>query len=457
MNDQDRMGLLDYPPLVTDLQSWTGAGQIRWREREWECQFALSRLLNGRLRVIVEPEYRFTAFLQTGHFSFELDGIADNGARVTLGDIHITRQIGPLGRDILLGFARKATLRLAKELKRNAVFCELSNYSLHQRRGPVELSIKGFDITIEQHRRALDQTVAMEEHASAYQHAAIRTYLGIKEISRDNFQDAISCLHDIVDLQSIAFRGYVFVVGEYVEDFEAGEVTINFQEAPFSSRAWGRPLVPSQSIEEFLVAAHPQCNGRIEKLELSHIVDHYLQALTLRSIWPRSVGIFTAMETLKSAYFRRNDTEEASKVRYWVPPFETFRNNRKLLSEVVDVLAIHDDKFMGLTQSERDSLRAQIYGLNRRSYITQLRWLLSQLAVEYENTELRLFIDTRNDLIHRGTPVPVDTPLEEFEDKNTAAWEQVRETISLFERTLLAFLNYSGPRELYRESVRSVN
>lgn len=452
MSDEEtpKENLADYPQTVRYLEKWTGTGHLRWRHETWQGPFALLQLLNGRLRVVVEADHSFIPYYQRGISSLALVGETDKGTQISAEGIHFNRLTGPPERDIYVGYARNATLRFTKTIKRNMVFCGLSNYSLHQRRSPVTVSLADFDLNIESRSRN-SSSGGIEEHSIAYRHAGVSTYLAIRGISRDRVSDALNCLRDVANLLSIAFRGFVFVVAEETHDFHSGEVTIKLQEPPFSARGWGRPLVPSESIDEFLVQTYPGYSAREERLELSHIVDHYLQALTLRSIWPQSVGIFTAMETLKAAFFRRFSDEANEQYQYWIVPKEDFSNNRAMIKEVIAVLASHFERFANMDKEEKSDLWGQIMGLHRRPYRTQLTRMLDELGVDYDEAELTPFIRTRNKLIHEGTPVPVDTPLDEYEQKSTEAWKKVRDGISLFERALLASLNYSGPCELYKD------
>jgi hypothetical protein len=92
--------------------------------------------------------------------------------------------------------------------------------------------------------------------------------------------------------------------------------------------------------------------------------------------------------------------------------------------------------------------------VKRRSYRTQLKRMLDLLNVEYESSELQVFITTRNRLIHEGTPVSANTPLSEYDDKSAAAWENVKKATGLFERALLSFLNYEGQCTLFDEGFK---
>jgi hypothetical protein len=161
------------------------------------------------------------------------------------------------------------------------------------------------------------------------------------------------------------------------------------------------------------------------------------------------------MESLKTAFFSQNMTDENESYKYWVVPPRDFETNQEVVQEVIEVLNKHFPRFGKLTQNEKKSLDAQIRnGLNRRSYKTQLKRMLELLGVEYESSELQFFVDTRNRLIHEGAPVPASTPLNEYDQRITAAWQHVINAVSLFERALLAFLNYGGPCELFNSGFR---
>jgi hypothetical protein len=454
--NESTKNLLNYPSIVNELQSWKGSGQLRWRNNSWDGDFVLVRLLNGRLRFVFKLQDGCDSDQFGKLHNLEFSGVGEDESEILVKGIHFIRGFTDhFSYDINVGYAYSATRHIKKDTDTGTISirCDLTNYSLNQRIGDVQFKLGGFDI----HVKRLDwgkKSSGIQEHASAYQHASLSTCLEIKNIPLSEAEEAIDCLQDISALFSIACRGHVFIAARHIWNQETGKLDSFFEEPPFSDRMWGRPLIPSSAIEDFILAAYPTDKDRVRKLELAYATDHYLQALTLRSIWPQSVGIFTAMESLKVAFFNQNRNEENASYNYWVVPPEEFEANKDMIKELVDILAKDFPRFATLTQSERQSLESQIVGLNKRSYKTQLKRMLTLLRVKYEPSELQFFVNTRNRLIHEGTSVAASTPLNEYDEKMEAAWQHIENAVSLFERALLAFLNYSGPRELFNEGLR---
>jgi hypothetical protein len=452
--NESTINLLNYPSIVNELQSWKGSGQLLWRTNSWDGDFVLIRLLNGRLRFVFNPQDERDSDRFSKLHDLEFSGVAEDESEILVKGIHFTRSFANFSYHINVGYASSATRHIKKGTDTDTISirCDLTNYSLNQRIEDVQFKLGGFDINIERLNWG-EKSSGIQEHASAYQHATLSTCLEIKDIPLSKAEVAIDCLEEISELLSIACRGHVFIVARHIWNQGTGKLDSYFKEPPFSDRMWGRPLIPSSAIEDFIMAAYLADKDRVRKLELVYATDHYLQALTLRSLWPQSVGIFTAMESLKVAFFNQNRNEENTAYSYWVVP-EDFEANKDIIKVLVNVLAKEFPRFATLTQNERQSLESQIVGLNRRSYKTQLKRMLALLGVEYEPSELQFFVNTRNRLIHEGASVAASTPLNEYDEKMEAALQHIENAVSLFERALLAFLNYSGPHELFNEGLK---
>jgi len=448
--------LQNYPPIKNVLQSWEGKGDLSWRDNAIAGDFMLSRLLNGRLRFVFRPHdwQKSNAFIEL--HDLEFNGIANDESSISVTGIHFTRRyLDEMPWEICVGFARKASRILGAETDTVSVRCDLTNYSLNQRIGDVEFALDGFSIRISPLWWGKHSS-GVEEHAIAYQHAYLPTCLMIENISLSEAPKAINCLQEITKFLSIACRGNTSIAAQHIFNQEEGRFHSLFEEPPFPIRKWGRPLIKSDVIEEYLVKVCSVNRSREQNLALAFVTDHYLQSLTLRSAWPQSVGIFTAMESLKTAFFNQNSSEENESYNFWVVPPEDFESNKIMIKEIISVLAKHFPRFSELSQDEKQSLEAQIkHGLKRRSYKTHLKRMLDLLDVQYLSRELQFFVNTRNRLIHEGTPVSADTPLSEYDEKSATAWQHVMQAVGLFERALLSFLNYDGPRELFNEGFTS--
>lgn len=425
------------------LRLWEGEGCLRCQHgTTWKSEFTVAHLLNGRLQLVVTPKEEWHSLTDcvSQHEWFELKGICGRqNSEITATRIHFTHTRFSL--QSLIGYAHSVILRPEKNSYASdsvSLKYELFNYSFDGRLSPVEIRIGDFDMEIS--RLTWPSKTEIREHGYAYRHRSVLACLQIRDVSSSRQDEAAGCVNGVLELLSLANRGYVFPAVRHTYGADEEWLDSRFDEPHFTKLGWPRPLIPSEHLEEFLEVTYPNMDANYRSLELAHVIDHYLQALTLRSSWPISLGIFTAMETLKSAFFHHRNDQDAG-FQYWVVPPEDF-DRPEVIDALVDVLGRHFPRFNSLEKSELSSLTAQLrHNLNRRSYRTQLRRMLEQLGVNYDRDALQAFIDTRNRIIHSGR-------LTEDE-----GWKKVDGATSLFERTLLAILGYDGPSELFDAEV----
>lgn len=443
----------DQKLVLPALEQFHGKGYLRCQHNtRWDCDFTIIRLLNGRLQVRAVPDVKHGSSQRWNEWltrcePFALEGQDDTGIQLSAETIRFTRTNLSLAdfRHTLVGYAQSATRRRGKEPGGGpvAIKCELSNFRVGSIIYPVKIQID--DYSLEVGRLTWPGWAEIDEHSNAYQHATISSYVLIEDISVEEQDKAIECLHRIGSLLSIAGRGHVFCAARHRFDAEERWSDSQFSEPVFTARGWLRPLIPARALGEFLTAAYPHLSTRYQSLELGGVIDHYLQALTLHSVWPLSLGIFTAMETLKAAFLRPAEKSEA---QFWIVPAD-FDANKSALDDLIAVLASHFRGFDNLSSAEKESLKVQLRALNRRSYKYQLQIMLDQLGVSYSRKELQAFIDIRNRIIHQGVPIPGDIPADEYEHGTTQGWRRIQAAASLFERALLAVLSYTGLCELF--------
>ncbi|HDQ05732.1 MAG TPA: hypothetical protein ENN36_03290 [Candidatus Bathyarchaeota archaeon] len=424
------------------LQNFEGQGELRCRHgTTWKCLFSIYRLLNGRLQVLIGFDSEKRAFSKLRKSlencePFSIEGESEDGVRISASKIHVTRSL--ISSEQFIGYAQDVSRHPTQNVASNpnTLNLELVNFRLYQRLLPVRVRLDKWDVEI--YRIGRTNRSKMEEHGVAYRHPILSTGLQIRDIP--NVDEAREASQIILELLSLAQRGYVFAAVEHVYDAEDKWLSSKFNEPPFSNLGWGRPLIPTESLDDFLVTAFPSIRREFYGLELAHTIDHYLQSLTLRSVWPMSLGIFTAMETLKSAFYTVYEHENLQ-FQYWIVPRQEYEESKELIDKLIGVLCSHFPRFCSLNKAERDSFKTQLKNLNRRSYKTQLRRMLEQIGVTYNKKELQPFINMRNALIHQGH-------LDDTKDS-----QQIYKAIGLFERLLLAILGYTGPCELFDANV----
>lgn len=435
------------------LQQFTGKGHLRCQHgRCWDSEFEIIRLLNGRLQIRAVPDVKHSSSTSWNEWlkrcePFALEGEDGNGVQISAEDVAFTRTNLSLPdfRNTLIGYAQSVVRGQDREPDTGSVTieCELSNFRTNSCIYPVTIQVEEYGVDIG--RRSWLKWGEIAEHSNAYRHATISAYLRIQNAPIAEEERALECLHGIASLLSIAGRGHVFLAAHHRFDEEKQWLNSRFAEPVYTARGWLRPLIPAEALGDFLTTAYPHLVAKYRNLELGNVIDHYLQALTLYSVWPLSLGVFTAMETLKAAFFRQAGDEEA---QFWVPPAD-FEADEGVLGDLISVLSDHFPRFFDLSSGERQSLKAQLKGLNRRSYKHQLQTMLDQLGVSYSRKELQPFIQIRNRIIHQGVPVQSGVPIDDYERGTSRGWQRVQAAASLFERALLAVLGYSGRCELF--------
>lgn len=447
---------MNQQPSILALERFEGIGRLCCQHKaSWDCTFTIVRLLNGRLRVdiVLDMDHDFSGRLSNRlrqHELFAVEGTSVAGNHISASNIHFTRTTSsPLHcQETLIGYAPIAA-RSSQTIIPDSfqVECEISNFLPTHKVSDLVIQGDGLDVRIQ--RLRWKEQGEIEEHGNAYRHSIVSTSLVVPRVATDEYDGAVKRLRAIVELLSFAGRGYVFVTAQHRYSLEGQWLDSQFNEPPFTSRGWIRPLIPDDALGDFLQVAYPRLVAKYQRLELANAIDHYLQAMTLRSVWPSSLGIFTAMETLRAAYFYQSEEPEDREAEFWVVPPRIFDSDPEVFGELVKSLSNHFPRFRDLTVHESQSLKAQLRNINRRSYKTQLRRMLDQLKVDYQRRELQPFVSIRNRIVHYGTPARSDVPTADYEASTSKASDEINDAVSLFERTLLAILGYTGPKELF--------
>lgn len=435
------------------LQQFAGKGHLRCQHgNTWDSEFDIIRLLNGRLQIRAVPNVKHSSSTGWNEWlkrcePFTLEGEDGNGVQISAEGIAFTRTNLSLHdfRNTLIGYAQSVARGQDREPGTGLVTidCDLSNFRASSRTYPITIQVEEYDVEIG--RRGWTSWGEIAEHSNAYRHATIAAYVRIRNVPIAEEAGALECLRGLASLLSVAGRGHVFLAAHHRFDEEKQWLNSRFAEPVFTARGWLRPLIPAEALGDFLTAGYPHFAAGFRNLELGNVIDHYLQALTLYSVWPLSLGVFTAMEALKAAFFRQAGNGEA---QFWVPPVD-FEAGEGVLDELISVLGDRFPRFVHLSSGERQSLKAQLRGLNRRPYKYQLQTVLDQLGVEYSRKELQPFINIRNRIIHEGVPIQSNVPIDDYERGTSRGWQRIQAAASLFERALLAVLGYTGPCELF--------
>lgn len=322
---------------------------------------------------------------------------------------------------------------------------EATNYRLHDLQQPIQFRHKGYEIEIlrsewnqQQHRF----------HRASFKYAAVTTEIRLRNVPSAKQEEAIRYATEIQALLSIACRSRVFIVSHSVFDNNQNWTATYYMQPIYTDQGWSYPLIPNTAIVGFIQQSYDNFLSNFVDLELATAIEHYHQALSIRSVWSIATGMFTALETIKTAFLRPSERHSIS---FWVESDADFKRQSIMFNELVDVLASYFDRFKQMNRAERDSLSAQFYGLNRRSYKSQLVYILDYFKVSYDKRELQSIITIRNLIIHEGSPNS-QKEYEENEILVRSHWGTIKRSVTLFEKLLLAILGYHGARDEFDQT-----
>jgi hypothetical protein len=184
---------------------------------------------------------------------------------------------------------------------------------------------------------------------------------------------------------------------------------------------------------------------------LGEAQDLYIQAMSIHSLWPQSVGFFTALETLKNAFLRKHGDE----LQYYLPlgkDFDKEFSKKEVARRVMEVLGDAFDVFNHLPEDDRSALKLKIKNeLNRRPYKLVLNRMFQELGMVVDEDDLKWLVRLRDQIIHTGSP-QYDGK-EPWADKSSEAGRWADRFAGLVEKTFMAILGYQDQFEPYDQSV----
>jgi hypothetical protein len=441
-----------------DLARWAlaGSGHLVCDRcgRTAECTFELAQLFNGRLSVEVRlPLERGTATWVEHCGPFSLAGSLDDGrpaeAHGMITDsprlafrerVAVVKGYLYYPGHLLIG-ANEGELTSCREM-----LCEVTNLLLYHlptcqastRQAHLEFQRVGDHYDVERLTRACRTGGVLCE---------IRLVFA-QDTSVERMDEFID---DLCGLLSLSQRTHVWPVARHGIGPDGAVLASRYREPLFYYSRPSRPLIPAGSLALFVETAIDAYVTECEDWNLQYAEDLYIQAMSLHSVWPQSVGFFTALESLKAAYLRQRGDE----AQYYVPPDAEYRKRfktKKVGYRINDVLCEAFDAFCHLSGEHRASLRSKARTeLNRRPYKQVLKAMFTDLGVGVEDEDLKLLVRLRDQIIHTGSPkYGAAEPWSDTDTGEASKW--VSRFAGLLERTLLAILEYSGDFEPYDES-----
>lgn len=438
-------------------RAFVGSGRLTCKHAtEWQCDIWLAQLLNGRvvLRVwnIEKKPANVRRWLERCE-PFGLIGTLNDGRSLTVRNIHFTQSVFSFDqgeRWTLEGFVyRPGFAEIANPdglgMSFQRVTCEVTNLFLGRSVTPIEANIGKAQIRLDRLPYDNDNRQRMEALRSAGILSSISIEL-LEQASEDQLDDLV---HALCFVLTLAQRSPVSCVAQHWQEANGIIARSRYQEPVFYYPTAFRPLIPAESLATFVQETLENLKRQGESWDLGHAIDHYVQAMSLRSVWSQAVGFFTALETLKNAFLREPGKD---KLGYLVPPGKF--KEKEIVNEVIELLDERLAIFKDLPDEDRqaleESLKSKVGSLNGRAYKLVLRDMFRELEVPVDDSELKRLVKLRNEIIHRGSPDYRKSPWKTPSEASTWA----ARFAGLVERTILAILGYREDFERYDQVVR---
>jgi len=430
-------------PAISRINCKGEGRLIQPNGKKFKCHVLIKRLINGRLQVFASLDNQINTSV-----SYRLECETATDYKLTGDDLKFNQQ--NLFTDtnehfIYSGFINRLIYRSNKRCyKQCKCIYQLTNS--HWNLISTIINIGGFLIKM----RLITPGGIMSQGdindiKSSYKTNAISNELLVENVKKSQIKDLDELVSTLVFLMSFANRGYLFTCLEKRATSKDDLIFLNLKEPVFLRQGWSRQLIYPKDLGHFLETTYDKLLKKNMDFELRMAIDHYLQALTLRSAWSISLGIFTALESINSAFYHKNLNDQKMANYFWIADDKKFKNECNLLDDLIEVLANHFPRFSKLQKPEKNSLKSQLSWINRRSYKTQLVFMLKVLKVKFDMEDVRTIVKIRNKIIHSGAPSFSED--SDFYNKSADAWEHVQRAANLFEKIVLAILEYEGEYE----------
>jgi hypothetical protein len=435
----------------------TGSGDLTCKEvaRTSPCTVEITQLFNGRIAVEVR--------LAMAHSkqdwrrrcrSFDLSGVLDNGALLSAKGViidTITHHFQD-GAVSLKGYLyHPGYLEITDQNNGQGpyqkVMCEVTNLPLY--------SVETYEATTAQaHMRfhKLSDYSQVRHLMNALRTGGVLSQITIEFSMPSTDEQMDKFIHTLCSLLSLSQRAHVWCVGQHWVNGSGAVVRSRYEEPLFYYSRPTRPLIPLTSLVDFVENTIDAYDSKYLDWSLGEAQDLYVQAMSICSVWPQSVGFFTALETLKNAFCRQHGYE----LQFHLPPGKKFDREfkkKEVGHRVLAVLSDAFDVFNHLPGDDVAALKLKVKNeLNRRPYKSVLKRMFQELDMVVDEDDLKWLVRLRDQIIHTGSPqYGGKEPWANNQSSEATRW--VNRFAGLVERTFLAILEYQSQFERYDQSV----
>ncbi len=400
-------------------------------------------LINGRLQVFISLSSKINT-----DSTFQLECETLTGYKLIGEDLFFSREktnFNLINYYIYSGFIKKILFRSNNLCYKKCRYVfQLTNFHWNLINTTININNYAIKLRLITPGNLLSQN-EIDDVKSSYKSIAISNELTVENVKKSKIKQVDDLISTLVFLMSIANRGYLFPFRKERTSYKDELIFLELEEPAFFDPGWPRQLIHPEHLGFFLESTYNNLQSKNSDYELRIAIDHYLQALTLRSAWSISLGIFTALETINSAFYKKNLDSNKKLHYFWIQDDKKFLENSQLVDGLLQVIKEHYPEISCLQEPEMNSLKSQLRYINRRSYKTRLVYMLKELNVEFTNDMVRAIINIRNKIIHSG--VPAFSEDKEFNNKSKKAWVNIQNAACLFERIILSILEYDGKYE----------
>lgn len=284
--------------------SFAGSGYLTCDSCEqWECSFSIIQLLNGRIVVIIDDlKDQSTEQIKNKMRSavfFSLVGKLKNAYELKATSIF---NLSPRTGDSFEGFVvQPGCVEIKRPDYEDRFYSkntyEVTNLSLGLTRS-IETTVEGASIKIE----CLPQSDKIHQYAKAINSAEVGSQISLELSGEIPFSDSEELIGLLCELLTFSQRSFVHWVASHQKNEEGLTVKSVYREPFFNYPRASRPLIPATSLQYFLEVTTKTFYTKAQDWKLPWVINHYTQSMQLRDIISQSIGFFTALETIKSAY-----------------------------------------------------------------------------------------------------------------------------------------------------------
>jgi len=426
--------------------TFAGSGSIMCKDPIVRgCRIRLDQLVNGCIVVQVRIENvpsNLSSWLRQCQ-SLDFDGTLDSGLHLMVKNIDVADLTRSLAEDVLIldGYVYypgyfDLTEQGGVESASRKTSCEVTNIRLSRQPEPIDVWARQARIQIDR----LPDYEATLRLTSNLRTAAVLGRVTV-ELEEDGPEDQLDdVVRALCGLLTLAQRSLVWPVSQHWENVRGGIARSRYQEPVFYHPMMLRPLIPANTLAGFIKDCLEIYSSHCESWNLPVAQDYYVQAMSIHSAWPQSIGFFTALETLKHAFLRQHEKDN----------LEYYMSGRKFKketdSQIKKLLRKNFEEFRNLSDDEKGSLSGKIGALNRRAYKVILRRMFEELNVSVDEDDLRDLVNLRNQIIHTGEP-------NRQNDSSGAALQAARVAGLVEKIVLLGILHYEGSFEPYDQAL----